>query len=229
MPSDNSVIAIVTFNNPTLLVNQLQAIRKMSDDPIVIIDNSNIEAAAEAIEYHSGGCEYLRLKTNLGASESHAFACNMAHFKLHDRYRYIMLLDHDIFPVKPFSVQGLLNGKAMAGLLQDKSKKYFWPGCFVWDNEKVEHPDFSVNHAHKLDTGGNLHLAIEMVGIENCVCFSEHYENNPYFQEPPYNFYSVINDQFIHFINSSNWRGVDNNEERVNSLLNVVKEKCGLP
>ena len=107
----------------------------------------------------------------------------------------------------------------MAGLPQVRGKiKYYWPGCFMFDTSI----NIDFNMVQGLDTGGGTHKAIEAYP-DKCIFFDEQYCQNPYFTKPPYNFYSLLNDgTFLHFINGSNWANSQENEERVNSLFNIL-------
>lgn len=227
-------IVIVTYNVPTLVLRQIECVRKYGRDKdceIVIVDNSNEPEAIDGIRHFAGEAGVRLIKTvpaNLGGSESHVFACNLSYFKLRDEYDYFLYLDHDNFPVRDFSVIETLAGRNMAGLGQQKSKLYYWPGCVMWNNRAIDNDiiDFSCSHELGLDTGGLLYKAIESVGIDTCGFFNEKYYENPYFKGLPYNFYSTINDDmFMHFINSSGWNPTDGNTDRINSLLSILYER----
>ena len=221
-------ILIVCYNAPRLLVPQLEGLRRFCKDDfdVVIIDNSTDKEAAAAIKYHGEGCKYL--KTNASSkmgSGSHSFAANLGYSKFSEGYDFQFWIDHDIFATKPFSVVEILGEKLMAGLGQEKSKTYFWPGCFMFNANEVKDVDFSPSLG--LDTGGNTYNLIEKHGLENCVFFGEEYFENPHFrcENPKYNHYTVINDMFYHMVGGSDWEGVDRNEERLGSLLNILEEK----
>lgn len=231
---DKVGIIIVTYNNADLIVKQVECIKKFCKDTydIVIIDNSTDEKVIDAIKYYNKALKCLYFKTqasSLNGSSSHAFACNLAYNKLQDRYKYIFYLDHDNFPVKPFSVAEILKDKVIAGLGQGSGeKKYFWAGCVMFDNSLIERSlvDLSPNNQYKLDTGGNLYKVIDKYGEDKCVFFNESYHQNPDFTESFYNFYSMIhNEGFMHFVNSSNWNKISKNKERINSLLNILNKK----
>lgn len=220
-------IFIVAYNCPTLLVPQLELIRKFCKDDfeIVILDNSTDLEASKGIKWHSKDCRYI--KTNASSkmgSGSHSFAANLGYGRFGNNYDYNFWLDHDALPIKPFSVVEMLEGKLMAGLGQEKDKTYFWPGCFMFNSNKVKDVDFSPLPG--LDTGGGTYKLIEKHGLESCVFFSEAYFENPYFvcDNPKYNYYTVIAETFMHFIGGSGWESLERNEERINSLLNIVKE-----
>ena len=225
-------IFIVTYNAPTLLPLQVDRIvRHCKDDfELVIVDNSTDKDAAEAIHYHAIrlGCSYLRTQAgSKGGSESHAFACNVSYQREGRKYAYVLYLDHDNFPVKDFSVVDMLGDNVIAGLGQNKSKTYMWPGLVMLNNQHLDpiKVDFSCSREYMLDTGGMLFTIIEQFP-DRAVFFDEAYCENPHFPTPPYNYYAMLaGGVFMHFVNGSNWNKQGNNDERVNSLINILSEK----
>jgi glycosyltransferase involved in cell wall biosynthesis len=226
-------IFIVTYNKPELLIRQVECIRKYCTDisyDIVVVDNSSDKQAAEAIHYHADrlGCQYMRThSSSKGGSESHAFAANISYNRKGARYEQVLYLDHDNFPILPFSVAELLDGVVIAGLGQQKKKLYIWPGFVAISNKDIDtgQVDFSCSIHYGLDTGGMLFNIIEKYGIERARFVNESYAENPHFTTPPYNYYSLLYDgRFMHFVNGSNWAKADENEARINSLLNVLQE-----
>src|SRR5687767_13518682 len=109
-------IVIITYNIPSdVFLLQVEAIRKFCKDNFVIevVDNSCIPEMAESIRYHSSRLKLNYVKTFSGSqngSESHSFAANFAYSKFRDSYDYLFFMDHDLIPVKPFSVIDILNG-----------------------------------------------------------------------------------------------------------------------
>jgi hypothetical protein len=231
-------IVIITFNiHPEVFLLQVAAIKKFCKDSfdILIIDNSSDAEAAENIRYHSSTQHLRYIKTfagGHGSSDSHAFAANFAYQKYKDTYDYFLFLDHDAIPVRDFSVIEILSGgHVAAGIGQDKKKKYPWPGAFMLANNAVDKDlvDFSPNPEYGLDTGGNLYLLLEKYGPESFKNLNESYHQNPGFVSKDYGHYAMINDQmFLHFVNGSNWNKKADYTTRINSLINVVKEKAGL-
>ncbi len=230
-------IIIITYNISSLVTLQCKCIEKFCRDlyEIVVIDNSTDLKIAEEIKYHAtqAGCEYI--KTNASSSNgsaSHSFAANLSYLMLKDFQGVMVWFDHDLFAVKEFSASEVLNGKLMAGIGQARGEKtYYWPGCLFVQNDQIDHAliDFSPNDQYQMDTGGNLYKAIDSVGKDNCTFLNESYEQNPQFTKSFYNFYSMINNgTFLHGINASNWSNAAAHEERINSLINIVKEKAGL-
>lgn len=225
-------IVIITFNIDTrIFLLQIEAIRRFCKDDftIEIIDNSRDKKIAEAIQYHAErlGVSYMRTVSSVkDFSMSHSFAANLSYQLLKDKYDIFFYLDHDCIPVAPFSCEEILGEKLFAGIKQQKSKTYFWPGCFMLKNSiEKDLIDFSPNSNFQLDTGGNLYQLLEKYGEENAVFFSESYMQNEEMVEEKHNFFSIINDTFWHCIGASNWFKVDYHEARINSFINAVINK----
>lgn len=228
MQLKNSAIIIIVYNTSALIIKQLECIKKYCQDDsydIIIVDNSTIQEVSESVEYHSKECIYL--KTNASSqygSSSHAFAANLAYMKFRDDYQYFFYLDHDCFPIKPFSIVKTLNGKSMAGIGQQKSKLYYWPGCLMF-MRSTHGIDFSPLPG--LDTGGSLYKLMEKYGKDDLIFFNEKHVQNPEFNKSFYNFYSLINNgTFMHFVNGSNWNKSESHDERLNSLINELDRIC---
>lgn len=223
-------IIIITFNIDTrIFLLQVDSIRKYCNDDfeIDIIDNSSDNNIAEAIQYHSKRLElnYKRtISRTSDSSGSHSFAANLSYQLFKDKYDIFFYLDHDCIPVKPFSCEAILKDKLLAGLRQEKTKSYFWPGCFMFKKEAGP-VDFSINREYQLDTGGNTYKLIEKYGEDQCTFFSEAYMQNELNEQ--HNFFSNINDTFWHCIGGSNWFKVGYHEERINSFINAVTQKMG--
>ncbi len=231
-------VIVITYNlSSEVFLLQMAAIRKyLTDDFVIeIFDNSNNLEMAEHIRYHAEqlGIKYTKTFSNSqNGSDSHSFAANLSYQRIKNDYSYYLYLDHDLIPVRNFSVIRMLeNDKVMAGIGQGAKKKYFWPGCVMWNADVIDRGmiDFSYSHELGLDTGGGLYKIVDRYGIENCVFFNEAYHQNPNFVSNEYGYYTAINDgMFFHCVNASNWNGVNRHEERINAFINLVKEKTGL-
>jgi glycosyltransferase involved in cell wall biosynthesis len=231
-------IIIITYNiSAEVFLLQIAAIKKFCKDDfdILVVDNSDDKEIAEHIRYHSAANKiyYIKIYSNSkGSSDSHSFAANFAYQKFKDEYPYFFFIDHDCIPVKEFSVvEALSGGHVAGGIGQDKGKKYPWPGCFYLNNNAVDNDlvDFSPNSEFGLDTGGNLYKIIEKYGAECFLDFNESYHENPFYKNKEYGHFALIKDEtFLHFIAGSNWVNKNGHNERIASLVNVVKEKTGL-
>jgi len=232
MIKKNLAIVIVVYNIADLITKQIECIRKFCTDTdydIIVVDNSDIKEVTDAVSYYVSSLDVIYLKTTSAYhndSNGHAFACNMSYLKFKDDYNLICYFDHDLFMVKPFSVAETLKDKIIAGLGQSKSKDYYWPGLVMWNNQSIDHSliNFSVSHELGLDTGGMLYPIIEKYGKDLCAFFDEKYYENQFYHKTFYNFYSMMNnDTFMHFINSSNWNPVEDNKERISTLLHILE------
>lgn len=223
-------IVIIVYNiSSEITILQIEAIKKFCKDDyaIVIIDNSSDPVIAKDIEYHATrlGVNYKKTyPMGLSGSLSHSFAANLSYSLLKGKYDYFAYFDHDLIPVKDFSVVDILGeDKIIAGVGQH-GRTYFWPGCLLF--KKMDEVDFSPNNTLRLDTGGELRLIIEKYGEEACIFFNEAYVNNTEYTGKTYYYYAMINDSmFMHFVNGSEWNPVENNESRINSLLNIARHK----
>lgn len=220
-----TAVIIIAFNDPKLIQKQLELIDKFCTDKpdIIIFDNSNIQSTNVANK--SNHLYYDFTGYYLNPSDSHSTAANVAYKIFSPFYDQLLFLDHDCFPIKEFSINSMLCGLHVAGLGQQKAKTYFWPGCVAFDVKKLNGfpVDFSTNQEYGLDTGGNLHTLYYIFGSN---IFDEKHCINPYFELPPYNFYSTIyNDTFMHFTNASNWNNTPLNEQRIESLYKILEEK----
>jgi glycosyltransferase involved in cell wall biosynthesis len=230
-------IVIVIYNISNLISMQIDLIKRFCKDnsfDIIIIDNSSDTKISNELRVitNNKNCNYIKRGSYQGEdfSQSHAAACNFAYEKVQN-YEYMFFLDHDNFPITNFSIENILNDKIIGGLGQiRKTKTYFWPGCVMLNNYKIDHSliDFSINSSFGLDTGGMLYRIIEAYGQNNCVFFDEYYEDNISENGINYGNYSLINKMslsFMHFRNASNWNYIINNKERINSLINILNNK----
>lgn len=232
-----TAIVIIVFNlDHRVFLLQIEAIKKFCTDNYVIevIDNSTNLELSEAIKYHAQeqGVSYRKTNpVNADPSHSHAFAANLAYKILFEFYDYFFFLDHDCIPLKPFSVVNTLGEKTIAGVQVGIETKYYWPGCLMFNNKKVNRKYLNFNPIHhlRIDTGGQTYRIINQTPDE-CIFFDEVGHYNEAFRDTElYYFYMVINEgTFMHFLNSSGWNPTERNEERINSLINIAQTKIDL-
>lgn len=227
LKENNTAIVIVVYNTDKFISKQIELLHRFCKDKfdIIVVDNSTITEIVNSILYKISKTNCLYLKTNASSqwgSDSHAFAANVAYNQFKSEYEYFFFLDHDCFPVKPFSVKEVLGANVIAGIGQAKSRTYVWPGCVMFKpNDEI---NFGASHEFGLDTGGLLYKIVEPGPT---LFFDEVHEQNPEFNKSMYNFYASINQgMFMHFINGSGWNKTAAQEERLNSLLNILEKKC---
>ena len=219
-------IIVICYNNHHIFLKQIERIKKHCKDDfeIIVVDNST---SIETIKFIESWCLKLKIKrikteaSSRNGSASHCFSAQYSYTQLRENYDLFLYLDHDCFPIKDFSVKEILNDKYLiAGIGQEKSKTYLWPGCLMF--KKGLDVDFSTNHELGLDTGGNIYKIIEEFP-DKILYFDEVHTQNPEFTKTMYNFYALINQgMFLHFVNGSGWNNVGHHQERINSLLNIL-------
>lgn len=232
----NAVIIIV-YNQKQFLQRQIDLFRKYLKDEhdIIIVDNSSDKEIAKELFSiaEANGLEYVKSEcVGCNASNSHAFAMNIAQNKYYDSYKQIGYFDHDLFPIAEFTYSELLGESPIAGIYQErrgngKIYKHMWPGCFICDTAKADRKKLKYSpcivERVALDTGGELyHYILELPSPSY---LREQHINNPYWTKPPYNFYSLIQDKFMHFINGSNWNNQSDNAERLETLFRILNER----
>jgi len=238
-------IIIVAFNCPDFIMRQVECINRFyqGECDIIIFDNSNvIRCDISKMEVFRDRFEHANKNNVLyhgfvgqynNPSDSHSYACNEAYKFYSSQYSRLLFLDHDIFPVKPFSIDNLLFANntsyyVISGLGQIKNHYiYYWAGCVAF-NTNLVHPDivdFSTNSELGLDTGGNLYRCIEGYG-PLCGFVNEERLQNPYFNSSEYDFYTLVNKgMFMHFTNGSNWNKSAKNDDRISSLYRILTER----
>jgi len=224
-------IIVIVFNLDVRVFNlQIESIKKFCKDDytIQVIDNSTDEILSEKI-YHAA-CDldvnYSKIKTDaLDPSHSHAAAANLAFKNLYHEYDYFFFLDHDCIPVKPFSVVSILGNNIAAGVQQGFETKYFWAGMFMFNKHRVKKNYINFNPIQRLriDTGG-MNYRIFKQHPKECIWLDEVGVKNETIEDEFYYYYLMLNKGgFIHFINTSNWRGVPNTKNRITSLIEITK------
>lgn len=217
-------IIVIVFNLDKRVFNlQIESIKRFCKDDytIEVIDNST-----EPNEYNLEGLNYTKVDSpSLDPSHSHAYAANYAFKLLYNKYDYFFFLDHDCIPVKDFSVVSTLGNNIAAGVQQGFQVKYFWAGCFMFNKHRVKKQYINFNPIHRLriDTGGT-NYKIFKHNPKECIWLDEVGVKNETIEDEFYYYYLMLDKgTFIHFINTSNWRGVPNTHERITSLIQITK------
>lgn len=211
-------IITVTFNGAKLLEYQLKTLKKYCTDnyEFIIVDNSNNNNEMVKIKNicDENNITYIRTdinvyNTNNNASNNHGLALNYVHEKLKNDFDYLLFLDHDLFPIKPFSVEEMLGHNIIGGCEQIiANTRYLWPGFMMFS--KLEET-FDFTPSPPLDTGGKLSGFInknidKVLFIDNKHVPIDLKLNNNFMHE----FYDDIhNGTFMHFIKASNWCNVN--------------------
>jgi glycosyltransferase involved in cell wall biosynthesis len=233
-------IITIAFNGSKLIEYQIKTIKKYCSDDyeFIVVDNSTKNNEIERIKNICTENNIRLINTNINLTNSynnpsnnHGLTLNYVYNFLKNDFDYLLFIDHDLFPIKEFSVEQILGDNIIAGCKQTISNTdYLWPGFLILSKLDEQ---FDFTPIPPLDTGGRLHTFIS--NNINKVFFIEHSHvpidlklNNDYMHE----FYDELYDgTFIHFIKSSNWCNV--NDEIFNLrqdylfkiLDNFIKEK----
>ena len=170
----DTVVAIVGFNDHHLIGVQLELLNKYSKHQVVclVADNSEHSLAASRIERvtREFGAEYVRLPYNLytksrGAAKpgrgslSHSVALDWLWNRVFQKAapKYVVLVDHDVFPLKPFDVGEILDGVIAAGPPRYGAGRWtIWPGLAFFRFRDVSRFRITFLPSGDLDSGAGL-------------------------------------------------------------------------
>jgi len=226
-------IITVTFNVPKLLKYQLKTLKKycLDDYEFIVIDNSNDENHINEIKNicKENNISYTHKGFSVSVgnvpSTNHGLALNYAYETFKNKFDYLIFLDHDLFPIKPFSVGEMLGDNIIGGCEQNINNTiYLWPG-FIMFSKLDETFDFTPNpHDTGCKLSGFINQNIDKVlFFDNGAVSIDLKLNNDWLHE----FYGDIhNGTFMHFVKASNW--MDANVEtfniRQNHLFGLLDE-----
>lgn len=162
----NRELAIVTiaFNKDDLIKKQSELLKKNITDEFsyFVVDNSNSDKDSYRIKTFclNNKINYFKIPTNPGnynPSVSHGYAINWAVKNIILKYeiKNFALLDHDIFPIKKYSILNSLNNQIFYGIKQRRTGVwYLWPGFSFFDAYKLKARLIDFKPVKGLDTGG---------------------------------------------------------------------------
>lgn len=221
---------IIVFNTDRYLLEQIRLLQKHVSSDIAVIDNSNDFSISQKLKVicQENGVDYTKTAVNESDfSKSHAFACEIAIGMYRNKADEILLLDHDIFPIKEFtkpSEEIILAGipqyrKTSREALEQHVFTYLWAGLLYINTKALQGVPIDVKPCIVaevfLDTGGGLYKLIKG-NPERILYFNEQH------QETEHGIYSLIDGAWMHFINGSNWKQDEGHEERVNNLMSIL-------
>ena len=233
-PADNTLceIVCVTYNNPELIKHQFHLLKKYFKGSynFLIADNSSDKNARKQIEEYckTQSISYISLPTNpyKTGSQSHAASINwvMRNYIGVKQPDYFGFIDHDIFPVEPFSVEDILKKQSIYGLLQQReSLWYLWAGfCFFnFKSFDVSQMDFMPGPVNgiALDTGGkNWDLVYSKIKSDSIEFPKQTYQNLREGNVAQSDKLEIIGN-WVHSFNGSYWMKVDKKEHLLEQYL----------
>jgi len=238
---DNYVCIItIAFDNEFLIEQQIRLVKKYIEDKnyiYVIADNSPTSTKRKLIQSICKGEKvgYISLPQNpfnsLHKKPSYSHGLSMTW--MYNNFIKLMkptvfgFIDHDLFPISPYSVFERINNQDFFGRMIDREKGwYLWAGfCFFnykkTETYKLNFLPYKVENVY-LDTGGSnfpvLYSKYQKEDFAFCkpVVEKSIREGNCYHSD----FVHFIDESWLHTINGSNWAKVDSKENILKELLN---------
>jgi len=244
---ENTVLCFVTiaFNNEFLIEEQIRLMKKYitnSNYVHIVVDNSSdkkkrgtIKAvcAKANIPYFSLPFNWFS-KIDKRPSYSHGLAMNWVYYNLIKKIKPSIFgfLDHDIFPIKPYSLLQKIGNQCFYGRLVDKTpdnypKKlwYLWAGFCFFNFDSIKYLDINfmpckVDDIY-LDTASSNYFPlyskydIESLHFPAPVVEEFFREGNVYHSD----LLQFIDDDWIHTINGSNWKKVKDKDDFLRNFL----------
>lgn len=159
-----AVAIVIAFNKPWAIDYMTRLWRRFSQDcDLVVIDNSSDREARNQIETLciEAGIGYIGLPKNFewSPNRSHGIAINWALRNVLQRTNpdVFVVLDHDMFPLRPFSVRSRVADQPYYGYLwPDAAIWNLWIGFATFDWRRLRSRQMNFNHNPRLglDTGG---------------------------------------------------------------------------
>ena len=241
--TNNRQIDIITvaFNNEAFIEYQIKLIQKYAIDPnihFIVADNSSSSQKRQKIYElcHKNQIAYISLPRTLiakypGGSYIHGTVLNWLYYNvIKIRQPYIFgFLDHDLFPIAPFSILEKLKKQDFYGRIREQGNKWWlWAGLCFFKYEKIKHLplDFIpyMEDNLYLDTGGanypilykNYDLQKLVLPIAQNIPISD---GNDYHTD----YIQTIEDCWLHMINGSNWKGISAKSQQIKN--DMIQEK----
>ena len=236
-PEADSLCDIITisFNNPFIIEEQIRLTQKYfpKNHRYIVADNSTDKQAQAEIKNlcQKNDIMYIKVPKNrlgiFGGSYSHAGALNWAyHYIVKTRQAtYFGFIDHDIFPIKSFSIAEKINDQPIYGHLRERENFwYLWSGlCFFeysfLKDKKVDFMPITLEKTY-LDSGGGNWKAIYSRMDKNKLSFvSVHWEALKEGGSRHGDTLEYFDDCWLHTINGSYWKKVENKDDLLKQLL----------
>lgn len=250
-PSDLLLLTIA-FNESSLIEDQIILLKKFVIDPFdhVVVDNSTDRTARLAIkeicQTHGVGYAGVPLTNPFQKSKSHAAAMHWAYYQLvrKSKARVVGFLDHDIFPLKPYSILDKIRngiyGRVMytyspsgylEEIIQESPYWVLWAGFCFFEKRLLKGPfPWSFNFFSKhfpggyfLDTGGGLWNKVysKMSYPGPLASYDNKRISDP--REGVYNqIFEFIDSSWIHFVNLSNWNSKQDIKAKKEIFLEIL-------
>ncbi len=237
-------LVTIAFNNVFLIEQQIRLLKKnIKDDFLYIIaDNSQHQATRQQIRElcRREEVEYISLPFNwfqrVAYKPSYAHGLSMT-WIFHNIIKkvkpiHFAYLDHDIFPISPYSFKQRIGDMPFFGRLMDRTPKhckhklwYLWAGFCMFSFDFVEKINLSFLPCKEdgvyLDTAGALYRSLYR---QHCLDASllatpvkeEYFRDGNDFHSDLLHY---IDNCWVHTINGSNWKKVATKDDFLKDFL----------
>ena len=246
-------IITIAYNHVKLIEKQIELVKRYCRDEgyrHVIVDNSPKKSSREQIkmiceqedvDYVSVPCYIDKLISHklFGNGLSHGAALNWMfyHFLIHNRPESFALLDHDVFPLKEFSLKEILGTHDFFGVERNMGVGwYLWPGWCVFSYDVVEkcRPNFLPVFVKRmyLDSGGGNYKRMYSQYALNTISFPKVVTKRVKRTEGLYKYNDIyhgdclqyIDNAWLHIINGSNCAHIPGKEQYVDYILDNLEK-----
>lgn len=210
-------IFVVAFNNSVFTERQIISLKKYIRNKfdLVYIDNSTTENNIKDVCIkHNMNYEKNTNQRYNEPSIDHSSTLNYIYNKHKDKYNTFMFLDHDIFLYDYLDFNDYIEYDFIGAKQERDTRIYLWPGCLIVNGNY----DLNFLPLPGLDSGGGL---TNLIKDKKVLFLEEKHEKNNDFNKSYYDFYSIIDNKWFHFVNGSNWNYTNDHQERIDSLFRI--------
>ena len=239
---NENIIFTVAFNNAEVIEEQIHTIKVHCKDEYryLVVDNSSDESVSNKIENicaeHSEVVYFRLPKWNykkLNPSNSHGVALNYVFkciFKKCPNIKNVLILDHDIFPVKDFRIQDMGHKQEVYGLkMQSKEVWYIWPGFMYMDISKFDIRKLNFKPGYGGDTGSSNWKTIYESRPEDRMKFAT--LRKMFINEEKYKEFTrqgseldILDEAWLHMVNASDWAGVGGMDFKLQTVKELLEK-----
>lgn len=243
------LIMTVAFNNEQLIERQIELIRANIKDEnyrYMVVDNSTNSQKRKAIKEvcHKNGIGYIPVPlvicilTSRQCAVSHGAALNWFYYHIlrKTKPKRFAIIDHDIFPVKPYNMTLALGEKDFYGVLRSGNGEWFlWPGWCVFNfNKFTTKPNFEPIYTKNnfLDTGGSNYLRYyykyDIKDITFPVVKTWRYKKTEGLNRQcdilHSDYIQTVDESWLHIINGSNYANIPGKEDMIHLILSDIAQ-----
>lgn len=203
-----AIAIVIAFNKPWAIDYMIRLWERFSEDcELVVVDNSSDREARQEIRQlcKQAGIGYVGLPRNFewSPNRNHGIAINwtLRNILMLTNPDVFLVLDHDMFPLRPFSVRGHTSNQPYYGYLwPDAAIWNLWVGFATFDWRQLRNYTMNFNHNPRLglDTGGmnwaDIYSRFGRSGMSFCTIRYAVLEDETGEKLPV----SVFDEQFVH-------------------------------